>query len=130
MYLVGAILTVNAPRLRIASQLYREGRRETPTQGGLEETMPPQAAVMTFARPASSYLPTTSAGAGCSMVLAPRDFFMILLSVPCVLGLPIAAILPAQANLPHLRWTRVDISVCMCPQELLSALSLSLIHIS
>lgn len=44
--------------------------------GGLEQQIPPQAAVMTFGLPAASYVPTTRTGVGYTIVLAPNDFFM------------------------------------------------------
>ena len=39
-------------------------RKETETQGGLEQAMPPQAAVITLGRPSSKQVPTTSTGDG------------------------------------------------------------------
>jgi hypothetical protein len=38
--------------------------KETPTQGGFEQHIPAQAAVMTLGRPSLSYVPMTKAGVG------------------------------------------------------------------
>ena len=46
--------TVNALRATMALCVQRSGRTETAMQGGLEQQMPPQAAVMILALPSSS----------------------------------------------------------------------------
>ena len=43
-------------------------------QGGEEQHIPPQAAVMTFGRPVLSYVPMTSTGAGYRTAFGPSDF--------------------------------------------------------
>jgi hypothetical protein len=46
-------------------------------QGGLEQQMPHQAAVIALALPSLSYVATTTAGVGKMIVLGPIDFFII-----------------------------------------------------
>ena len=45
--------------------------------GGREQQMPPHAAAIPFAFPASSYVPTIRTGVGYRIVFAPTDFFMV-----------------------------------------------------
>jgi hypothetical protein len=51
-------------------------RSETAKHGGLEQQIPPHAAVITFGFPIRSYVPTTQTGVGKISVFAPKDFFM------------------------------------------------------
>jgi hypothetical protein len=50
-------------------------------QGGFEQQIPPQAAVIKFGFPFLSYVPITHAGAGRDRVLAPKDFFIDVIYV-------------------------------------------------
>ncbi|MBC8444609.1 MAG: hypothetical protein H8D77_00640 [Chloroflexi bacterium] len=52
---------------------------DTATQGGREQQIPPHAAAITFAFPWSSYVPTINTGVGYTIVLAPTDFFTVIL---------------------------------------------------
>jgi hypothetical protein len=53
--------------------------REIQIQGGLEQQIPPQAAVIAFGFPSLSYVPTTQTGVGSTKALAPIDLFMKVL---------------------------------------------------